>query len=195
MRINALCLRKPIHLELGDADDHGIRWRYRRPWCWEGWGAGGEGDDRGWDGWMASLTRWKWVWVNSGSWWWTGRPGVLRFMGLLRVGHDWVTELNWTAELRGSTFKELFIEAGDLCSNVIGSFRVIKWNNVSCGLRRQLILCKEWNVRMTNIFKKWKRESVVKNCRWYFVRDSYYNNLIWHWPYFQWKCCLLRNSE
>ena len=57
-------------------------------------GAGGEGDDRGWDGWMASLTRWTWVWVNSGSWWSTGRPGVLRFMGLQRVGHDWVTELN-----------------------------------------------------------------------------------------------------
>ena len=59
------------------------------------WGAGGEGDDRGWDGWMASLTRWMWVWVNSGSWWWTERPGVLRFMGSQRVGHDWVTELNW----------------------------------------------------------------------------------------------------
>ena len=64
--------------------------------CWEGLGAGGEGDDRGWDGWMASRTRWTWVWVNSGSWWWTGRPGVLRFMGSQRVGHDWVTELNWT---------------------------------------------------------------------------------------------------
>ena len=45
---------------------------------------------------MASLTRWTWVWVNSGSWWWTGRPGVLRFMGSQRVGHDWATELNWT---------------------------------------------------------------------------------------------------
>ena len=65
-------------------------------WCWEGLGAGGEGDDRGWDGWMASLTRWTWVWVNSGSWWWTGRPGVLRFMGLQKVGHDWATELNWS---------------------------------------------------------------------------------------------------
>ena len=53
-------------------------------------------DDRGWDGWMASPTRWTWVWVNSGSWWWTGRPGVLRFMGSQRVGHDWATELNWT---------------------------------------------------------------------------------------------------
>ena len=58
-------------------------------------GAVGDGDDRGWDGWMASLTRWTWVWANSGSWWWTGRPGVLRFMGLQRVGHDWATELNW----------------------------------------------------------------------------------------------------
>ena len=58
-------------------------------------GAGGEGDDRGSDGWMASPTRWTWVWVNSGSWWWTGRSGVLRFMGSQRVGHDWETELNW----------------------------------------------------------------------------------------------------
>ena len=69
---------------------------WKRVWCWEGLGAGGEGGDRGWDGWMASLTRWTWVWVNSGSWWWTGRPGVLWFMGSQRVGHDWATELNWT---------------------------------------------------------------------------------------------------
>ena len=69
---------------------------WKRLWCWEGLGAGGEGDDRGWDGWMASQTQWTWVWVNSGSWWWTGRPGMLRFMGSQRVGHDWATELNWT---------------------------------------------------------------------------------------------------
>ena len=49
----------------------------------------------GWDGWMASPTRWTWVWVNSRSWWWTGRPGVLQFMGSQRVGHDWATELKW----------------------------------------------------------------------------------------------------
>ena len=60
-----------------------------------GIGTGGEGDNRGWDGWMASLTQWMWVWVNSRSWWWTGRPGVLRFIASQRVGHDWVTELNW----------------------------------------------------------------------------------------------------
>ena len=69
---------------------------WKRLWCWEGLRAGGEGGDGGWDGWMASLTQWTWVWVNSGSWWWTGRPGVLQFMGSQRVGHDWATELNWT---------------------------------------------------------------------------------------------------
>ena len=68
----------------------------KRPWCWEGLGAGGEGDNRGWDGWMTSPTPWTWVGVNSGSWWWTGRPGVLRFMGSQRIGHDWAIELNWT---------------------------------------------------------------------------------------------------
>ena len=68
---------------------------WKRLWCWEGLRAGGEGDDRGWDGWMASLTQWTWIWVNSGGWWWTGWPGVLQFMGLQRVGHDWATELNW----------------------------------------------------------------------------------------------------
>ena len=72
---------------------------WKKLWCWEGLGAGGEGDNRGWDGWMASLTWWMWVWVNSGSWWWTGRPGVLQFMGSQRVGHDWATELNWKAQI------------------------------------------------------------------------------------------------
>ena len=61
-----------------------------------GIGSKRRGDDRGWDGGMASLTLWTWVSVNSGSWWWTGRPGVLRFMGSQRVRHDWATELNWT---------------------------------------------------------------------------------------------------
>ena len=69
---------------------------WKRLWCWQVLGAGGEGDDRGWDSWMASLTRLMWVWVNSGSWWWTGRPGVLQFMGSQKVGHNWVAEVNWT---------------------------------------------------------------------------------------------------
>ena len=72
-------------------------WLIWKDWCWERLRAGGEGDDRGWDGWLASPTQWTWVWVNSGSWWWTGRPGVLRFMGSQRVGQDWATKLNWSA--------------------------------------------------------------------------------------------------
>ena len=68
----------------------------KRPCCWERLKAGREGDDRGFDGWMATPTQWTWVWVNSGSWWWTGRPGMLRFMGSQRVRHDWATELKWT---------------------------------------------------------------------------------------------------
>ena len=69
---------------------------WKRPWCWARLRAGEEGDDRGWDGWMASPTQWTWVWVNSGILWWTGRPGVLQFMGSQRIRHEWVTELNWT---------------------------------------------------------------------------------------------------
>ena len=70
-------------------------WHLKRPWCWERLKAGGQGGDRGWDGWMASPTQWAWVWVSSGNWWWTGRPGVLQSMGSQRVRHDWMMELNW----------------------------------------------------------------------------------------------------
>ena len=91
---------------------------WKRPWCWERLKVGGEGHNRGWDGWMASRTRWTWVWVSSGSWWWTGKPGVLWSMGSQRVRQDWATELNWTelrehrekmaikAESRGSALKK-----------------------------------------------------------------------------------------
>ena len=65
------------------------------PWCWERLKAGRDGDNRGWDGWMASQTQWTWVWVNSRSWWCTGRPGMLQSMGSSRVRHNWATELNW----------------------------------------------------------------------------------------------------
>ena len=68
---------------------------WKRPWCWEKLKVGREGDDRGWNGWMASPTGWTWVWVSSGSWWWTEKPGVLQFMGLQKVGHNWANELNW----------------------------------------------------------------------------------------------------
>ena len=73
----------------------------KRPWCWERLKAGGEGDDRGLDDWMSWPTQWAWVWVNSGSCWWTGKPGVLQSMGLQRVRHDWATEPNWTEVREG----------------------------------------------------------------------------------------------
>ena len=78
---------------------------WKRPWCWERLKAG-EGDDRGWDGWMASLTQWHhiWIWPSSRSCWWTGKPGMLQSMEWQRVGHDWVTELDWT---RGKMLCEL----------------------------------------------------------------------------------------
>ena len=81
---------------------------WKRPWCWEGLGAGEEGDDRGWDGWVASLTQWTWVWAASTSWWWTGKPGVLHSMGSQRVGHDWATELNWYEQQFEYISRELY---------------------------------------------------------------------------------------
>ena len=77
--------------------DH-LMWKtpWKRPWCWEWLKAGGERNDRGWDGWMVSPNRWTWIWTSSRSWWWTGKPGMLQSMGLQRVGHDWVTEVNWS---------------------------------------------------------------------------------------------------
>jgi len=79
---------------------------WKRPWCWERLRAGGEGDDREWDGWMASRTQRTWVWVNSGNWWWTGRSGMLLSMGSQRIGRDWVSELNWTKVGQSFSSKE-----------------------------------------------------------------------------------------
>ena len=67
---------------------------WKRPWCWERLKARGEGDNGGWDGWMASPTQWTWAWASSGSWWWTGKPGMLQSMRLQRVVHHWATKLN-----------------------------------------------------------------------------------------------------
>ena len=82
----------------------------KRPWCWARLKSG-EWDDRGWDSWMASPTQQTWVWVNSRSWWWTGKPGVLQSMGSQRVRHDWATEVNWTGQCkyRSKSFKTLCI--------------------------------------------------------------------------------------
>ena len=89
---------------------------WRRPWCWERLKVGREGDDKEWDGWMASLTQWTWVWVSSGSWRWTGKPGVLRSMGSQRVGHDWATELNWNEDYIFFKFRFLQTNAALECT-------------------------------------------------------------------------------
>ena len=79
---------------------------WKRPWCWERLRAGGEGGNRGRDGWMASLTQWAWVWVSSRSWWWTGKPGVLQSMGL----QSWTWLSDWT-ELNIQLYCSLFIHS------------------------------------------------------------------------------------
>ena len=105
----------------------------KRPWCWERLRAGGGGVDRGWDGWMASPAQWTWVWVNSGSWWWTGRPGLLRYIGLQRVRRDWATELNW---------KPRHILSKD-------------WTVKTYGLMNLILIFYKWNV-MTHFVEAWK---------------------------------------
>ena len=79
-------------------------------WCWERLKAGGDGEDRGWDSWMASPTRWTWVWVSSGSWWWTGKPGVLQSMGSQGVAHNWTTELKCLPSDKTLKMKFLLID-------------------------------------------------------------------------------------
>ena len=96
--------------------------------------------DRGWDGWMASLARWTWVWVNSGSWWWTGRPGVLRFIGLQRVGHDWATELN--SSLRMQINSQEYIPWPSTLSSAIQSVYAIWQVILLCSL---IFLDKKWS--------------------------------------------------
>ena len=96
------------------------------------WKVGGEGDDRGWDGWMASLTQWTWVWVSFGSLRWTGKPGVLQPLGLLRAGHDWVTELKCT-ELRDyittmyPAWGQFFLPENLLANPVILKYKLWEW--------------------------------------------------------------------
>ena len=127
---------------------------WKRPWGWERLKARGEGDDRGWDGWMASATQWTWVWVSSRSWWWTGRPGMLQSMGLQRVGHDWATELNWsllrlklTSRNERSSLKIEFSEKifvylhfMVLLQNVTHTLKVQKETKLQCFKRKQLFL-------------------------------------------------------
>ena len=90
---------------------------------WERLKAGGEGDDKGWNSWMASLTWWTWIWSSSAGWWWTGKPGVLRSMGSQRVRHDWVTELNWVNQTNWILWK--FGHFNNLIRQIFRQFSLI----------------------------------------------------------------------
>ena len=120
----------------------------KRPWCWERLKAGGEGDNRGWDGWMASPTRWAWVWVNSRSWWWTGRPGVLQSLGLQRVRHNWATELN----RKGKT-RDLFKKIRDTKGTFHARMGTIKDRN-DIDLTEAEDIKKRWQEYTEELYKK-----------------------------------------
>ena len=110
---------------------------WKRPWCWERLKVG-EGDDRGWEGWMASLTQLTWLWARSGSWWWTGNPGVLQFMGSQRVRHDWVTELirDPTCSKQGAPY----LDKGNSSMLLILHW-VLVTNNYASELKRRCYSC------------------------------------------------------
>ena len=118
--------------------------------------AGGEGENRGWHGWMASLTRWTWVWASSGSWWWTGKPGVLQSMESQRVGHDWAAELNWTIIQRSVVTWRLGVDKlfffFFFCKEPVGKYFRLSWLLVRSWLHIILFHQKEW------FFTLWKWE-------------------------------------
>ena len=109
----------------------------KRPWCWERVKAGEKGDDRGWDGWMASPTRWTWVWVNPRSWWGTGRPGVLQSMGSQRVRHDW-------AELRTNSRKLLSAYSCLFYVKKIHSHKQLSFSFLPCVVVVQSVVVIPW---------------------------------------------------
>ena len=112
-----------------------IHWK--RPWCWERLKVGGEGDNRGWDGWMVSPIQWTWVWVSSRRWWCTGRPGMLQSMGSQRFRHDWAIELNWKCMYLNRNISNIALLTH--CSNIhctnkfsLWKFYLLMWNEQNC---------------------------------------------------------------
>ena len=133
----------------------------KRPWCWERLKAGGEGDNRGWDGSMASLTQWTWVWVSSGSWWWMGRPGMLQSMGSQRVTHHWVTNsftfsTAWRTVLQQLIKKENHRPSPTPLQYKQSSFStVVNFLDTSCRLQS------------TGKKAPIQRQFILRYCKWY----------------------------
>ena len=127
----------------------------KRPWCWERLKVG-EGDNRGWDGWMVSLTRWMWVWVNSGSWWWISLLARCSPWGC-RVGHDWATELNW-------------LRKNVLVFNIIDTKAPTRWKKLSTWWPD----CKPWHKlpQFQELASKKMGTKRLWNWRWTVPRQS-----------------------
>ena len=147
----------------------------KRPWCWERLRAGGEGDDRGWDGWMSSPTQWTWVLVDSGSWWWTGRPGMLRFMGSQRVGHDWATELTWTPQIcplpNSQNLWSYYLNGkrdfADVIKDLDREFGISTWTqcNHKCPLRVEKVSRRVWEIEDVMVLALKMKKRVMRECR------------------------------
>ena len=124
---------------------------WKRPWCCERLKAGGEGDDIGWDGWMASPTQRTWVWVSSRSWWWTGKPGILQSMGSQRVRHDCVTELHWRKFMKNKKQSAHNFGGRD-------SYREIKsWS----------LFCWSWQSSWGNMKQRWIKHKSKLSRQWH----------------------------
>ena len=143
--------------------------------------AGGEGDNRGWDGWMASPTQWTWVWVNSRSWWWTGKPGMLQSMGLQRVGHNWVTEQQrWSPPFcRSPRWVTPCSPFCDQHRDGIGPGEIIPW--FLCGLQEKdsvpVLDSQGWdigNLPLIGVVRHWTLPQGGERMTMYITRELYW---------------------
>ena len=170
------------------------------PWCRERLKAGGEEDNIGWDGHITSLIWWTWIWVNSGSWWWTGRPGVLQSMGLKRVRHDWATKLNWYMAYIYSLYSAFLLEEkttlerekrGSKCWNTISE---IVYSEVSLNRKEKKNCCSWENMKEEWSYRKAPNDFIfLKEYLWKisFCTCIHQKWTIWKWS---WDSSLIYSS-
>ena len=126
---------------------------------WERLKAGGEGNDRGWDGWKASLIQWIWIWVGSGCWSWTRKPCMLQTMGSQRVRHDWVTELNWLSITLPSRARLSFPHSQSLPSGSLHNPLVLIHQRANRRIKKYSPMASRIKIIFTEIWQKWSHGS------------------------------------